>query len=138
MKEYKVRLKVAWHETDAARVVHFSNYFKYFERAELELYDYLGFNYARTLKNSTMWFPRVEAHCKYLSPCEFNDEIEVIMNLAEMKEKSIKYNMRVFNLTTQKISAEGYITIVAVDRNIGKAVALPKDFAQAILKYFNQ
>jgi len=138
MREFKIKLKVAWHETDAANVVHFSNYFKYFERAELDFYDYLGFNYAKTLKNSNLWFPRVEAHCRYLSPCEFNDDIEVMMSLAELKEKSIKYNMKVFNVTTQKVSAEGYITVVAVDKKIGRAVPLPADFVQAISKYFSQ
>ncbi|MEM3638156.1 MAG: thioesterase family protein [Conexivisphaerales archaeon] len=137
MKDFRIRLKVAWSETDAARVVHFSNYFRYFERAELEFYDRLGFNYAKTLKSSTLWYPRVEAHCRYISPCEFNDELEVVMTLGEMKEKSIRYNMIVNNLTTQKQAAEGYVTIVAVDQKLGKAVPLPAEFARAISDYFS-
>lgn len=136
MKEFRLKLKVAWFETDAARVVHFSNYFKYFERAELEFYNALGFNYNRFLKNSTLWFPRVEAFCKYLSPCEFDDEIDVIMTLSEMKEKSVKYAFKLFNVTKQSLSAEGYITVVSVDQRTGRAVPLPKDFAESISKYF--
>ena len=136
MREFRFRMKVPWSDTDAAMVVHFSNYFKYFERTELEFYDNLGFNYAKTLDRSTLWFPRVEAHCRYLSPCHFDDEIEVSMTLSELKEKSVRYDMKLFNLTTQKISAEGYIVVASVDKRIGKAVPIPKDFAEAIARYF--
>jgi acyl-CoA thioester hydrolase len=136
MKEYRIKLKVPWSDTDAARVVHFANYFKYFEKVELDFYDTLGFNYSMLLKKSTIWFPRVEARCTYRSPCEFDDEIEVSMSLLEMKEKSVKYGMKVYNRTKEKLSAEGYVVVVAVDRRRGRAVLLPRELASAISGYF--
>jgi len=43
MPPFKTCFKVSWVDTAAARIVHLSNYFKYFKRAEEELY--------RTLKS---------------------------------------------------------------------------------------
>src|SRR5579875_2267831 len=103
MKEFSIRMRVPWSDTDAAGVVHFANYFRYFERVELELYRKLGFAYSKSLMKMGLWFARVEAHCSYLSPCEFDDEIEVKMRLTTLGRRSVKYGMEVLNLTTGKV-----------------------------------
>jgi len=45
MPPFKTTYKISWADTDAAEVVHFSNYFRFFERAEEEMYQKLGFTF---------------------------------------------------------------------------------------------
>ncbi len=112
MNDFRIQLRVTWVETDAAQVVHFTNYFRYFERAEEEFYNKLGLDFL-SLSKYNVWLPRVEAHCKYLSPCRFNDLIEVSLRIDKIREKSIHYGFTINNLTTGKKSAEGYVVAVA-------------------------
>ncbi|MDG6933285.1 MAG: acyl-CoA thioesterase [Nitrososphaerota archaeon] len=136
MKEFSIRMRVPWSDTDAAGVVHFANYFRYFERVELELYRKLGFAYSKSLMKMGLWFARVEAHCSYLSPCEFDDEIEVKMRLTTLGRRSVKYGMEVLNLTTGKVAAKGHIVIVSANKSKKRAVPLPDEFREALQKYF--
>ena len=51
MPSFKTSFRVSWVDTDAAGIVHFSNYFKYFEKAEEELYRILNFNFESVAEN---------------------------------------------------------------------------------------
>lgn len=118
-------------DTDAAQVVHFSNYFRFFERAEEEFYSRLGFNFGEFAKKG-LWFPRVEAVCRYRKPARFNDLVEVELVVEELREKSVKYGFRVFNNESKDLLAEGYLVAVVADRQSGKAVAIPKDIVEKL------
>ncbi len=63
--------RVAFHSTDAAGIVHFANYFRYMEEAELYALNARGFrpdNYA---------YPRVHIEADYKAPLRFWDEYTV-------------------------------------------------------------
>jgi len=133
---FKVKYRVSFVETDSAGIVHFSNYFRYFERAEEELYNSIGRNldFVSLMKKYGYTLPRVEAHCKYFSPLRFNDVFEVRIWVEEVKEKSIKYGFEIYNITTDKLSARGYVVVVAANLEKGVSVPLDKEFVELILK----
>ena len=61
---FKTSFRVSWADTDAAQVVHFSNYFRFFEKTEEEFYRHLGFTFTDA-EDKGLWFPRVEAFCQF-------------------------------------------------------------------------
>ncbi len=107
---FTVSFRVTWADTDAAQVVHYSNYFRYFERAEEEFYRHLGFTFEDTAKKG-IWFPRVEAFCQYKKPAKFNDLLEVELTVRELKEKSAKYSFEIYNKKTRKLLSRGHTVI---------------------------
>jgi len=131
MKSFSVQFRVSWVETDAANVVHFSNYFRYFERAEEEFYNSLGIDF-QSFSSSGIWFPRIEAYCRYLSPCKFNDLIEVTLQIDEIREKAIRYRFIVNNLTSGKKAAEGYFVIVSANIKENQAIPLPREIVEKL------
>ncbi len=56
---FKTSFRVSWIDTDAAQVVHFSNYFKFFERTEEEFYRHLGFSFNDATERG-IWLPRLK------------------------------------------------------------------------------
>lgn len=128
---FKTSFRVTWADTDAAQVVHYSNYFRLFERAEEEFYASLGFTFADALSGG-FWFPRVEAFCKYKKPARFNDVLEVEVNVEQLQVKSVKYGFKVSNKNTSDLLAEGYVVAVAADRQTGKATAIPERIAKKL------
>ena len=101
---FKASFRVTWADTDAAQVVHYSNYFRFFERAEEEFYRHLGFNFT-DLHARGLWFPRVEAFCRFRQPARYDDLIEVEIAVGELKEKSVRFEFNVFNKDTAELLA---------------------------------
>ena len=126
---FRTSFRVTWADTDAAQVVHYSNYFKFFERTEEEFYRQLGFSFMDTAKRG-LWFPRVEAFCQYKKPARFNDLLEVELTVEELKEKSMKLVFKVFNKETTALLATGHIVIVAADKQTGRATKIPEDVVE--------
>ena len=133
---FKASFRVSWAETDAAQIVHFSNYFRFFERTEEELYRHLGFNFNDVIGKHNIFLPRVEAFCEFKKPARFNDLLEVKMRVEEIKEKSIRYGFNIFNKESTVLLANGYIVIVAVDRETGKATAIPREITEKLKQFY--
>jgi acyl-CoA thioester hydrolase len=128
---FKTSFRVTWADTDAAQVVHYSNYFRFFEKAEEEFYRHLGFTFTDTAKRG-LWFPRVESFCQYKKPARFNDLLEVELTVDELKEKSVKYTFRVTNKETTDLLANGYVILVAADTQTAKATQIPRNIVEKL------
>jgi acyl-CoA thioester hydrolase len=128
---FKISFRVSWTDTDAAQVVHFSNYFRFFEKAEEEFYRHLGFSFNDFIHKG-FWLPRVEACCQYKKPARFNDLLEVELMIEELKEKSVKYGFNIFNKDSHVLLATGYAVVVAADKQTGKSAQIPKEIMQKL------
>lgn len=130
-KSFKTSFRVAWVDTDAAGVVHYSNYFRFFERAEEEFYASLGFTFV-DIRESGLWFPRVEACCQYKKPSHFNDLLEVAVSVEELREKVVKLGFEVTNKSSGDLLAVGHMVIVAADKQAGKATKIPSNIFEKL------
>jgi acyl-CoA thioester hydrolase len=128
---FKTSFRVSWIDTDAAQVVHFSNYFRFFEKTEEEFYRHLGFTFTDA-ENRGLWFPRVEAFCQFKKPAKFNDLLEVELTIEELREKSIKYGFKIFNKESAVLLANGHVAVVVADKQTGKATEIPKEIAEKL------
>lgn len=121
---FKTSLRVTWADTDAAGVVHYSNYFKFFERAEEEFYRHLGFGFG-DFGVRGLWFPRAEAFCEYRKPARFGDLLEIQVSVEELREKVVKLGFSVVKAETGELIALGHLVVVAADVQTGRATRIP-------------
>jgi acyl-CoA thioester hydrolase len=135
MPPFKTIYRVSWADTDAAEVVHFSNYFRIFERAEEEMYQQIGFSFNDVIRKYNLWLPRVEAFCKFKTPARFGDVLEVSLTVEEIGEKSVKYVFSIIKKENLQMIAEGYVILVVADKKLGKAVNIPKDIAGKLERF---
>jgi len=87
--EVRVRRRVLFAETDTAGIVHFSNYFRYFEDAEHALWREAGLSIHS--QDSAIGWPRVSASCEYHRPLTFEQEFDVTVRIREMSKRAITY-----------------------------------------------
>ncbi len=134
--EYCCRQRVEFADTDMAGIVHFSNYFRYMERAEHEFLRGLGISVHDTVSDPPVSLPRVSATCDYRAPLVYEDEIEVHLLVREKRAKSITYEFRFRKRSGEEIVAVGSITVVCVtfDRATGRmtAIAIPESIDRLI------
>jgi len=135
MPPFKTTYRVSWVDTDAAEVVHFSNYFRFFEKAEEELYQQLGFTPWDFIQKYNLWLPRVEAFCKFKTPAKYGDVLEITLTVDEIGEKSVKYIFTIVKKETMQLVAEGHVIVVAADKKLGRAVVIPKSIIEKLRTY---
>jgi acyl-CoA thioester hydrolase len=133
---FKASFRVTFVDTDGAGVVHYSNYFRFFERTEEEFYRHLGFDFT-DFRERGLWFPRVEAFCQYKKPATYGDLLEVELHVEELKEKSAKLSFNVVN-EAGELLAFGYLVIVAAEKQTGRATQIPKDILEKLRPFTKQ
>jgi YbgC/YbaW family acyl-CoA thioester hydrolase len=89
LSEYRLRRRVQFYETDVAGMVHFSWFFRYMEEAEHALWREAGLSIHP--HDSDIGWPRVAASFEFQRPLRFEDEFDVILRIAEMTKKRIRY-----------------------------------------------
>ena len=87
--ELRLSRRVQFSETDAAGIVHFSNFFRYFEDAEHELWRRAGLSIHP--EKSAIGWPRVAAACEFFRPLRFEQEFEVCLRIVEIDRRTIRY-----------------------------------------------
>ncbi len=96
MQIHQTRVRVRYAETDQMGVVYYANYLVWMEVARVEFCKALGFRYKDMEIDDGVLLAVVEAHCRYLYPARFDEEIVVETRIAEANSRivSFAYEMR--------------------------------------------
>ena len=125
---FRTTHRVEFHETDMAGIVHFSNFFRFMEVAEVEFLRSRGLHVSWREAQDRFGFPRVSATCDYLKPVRFEDEVEITVTVEQVGTKSVTY-VHEFRHAGDLI-ARGKITAVYVrvdaDQKL-QAIEIPPD-----------
>jgi acyl-CoA thioesterase FadM len=109
-----------------AGVVHFSCFFRYMEEAEHALWREAGLSIAP--RGSEIGWPRVAAACDFRQPLYFEDEFQVLLRIAAITPRTIRYAC---DLTRDGVRvASGSMTIACVIQRPNepmKAVPIPPE-----------
>ena len=106
MSAFIYKRRIAFHETDAAGVVYFANYFRLAEEAETHALASLG----SIVTRDGYLYPRVHAEADYLAPLRFFDEVSVHAHIIRIGSSSVHWKFEIFNgdkicATVQTISS---------------------------------
>lgn len=120
-----IRRRVAWVDTDAAGIWHHSTAVRWAEEAEAELHRRLGIigeTFGRT--------PRVSVGFEFRLPLRFDDEVEIVLTVAELGKSSITYRVDIFKDGGRAV--EGRMTAVLVDPATGRSLPWPDHLRRAL------
>lgn len=93
------RRRVNFPETDAAGIVHFTNYLKWAEEAEQNFLRTLGIVLVDRSQGEVKGWPRVRVEAQYLRPAFFEDLIQVKCVGFKLKGSRISYEFEIFRET---------------------------------------
>ena len=128
---HKSEHRVIYGDTDAGQVVYYANYFRWFESGRRELMRSLKINYIELDKIGIIT-PVVEAHCNYFHPARYDDIVVVETRIAELKEKSIRFEYRIIRKKDRKLLSTGHTVNVFVSRKKMKSMKIPGDIRKKI------
>ena len=127
MPAHQTRLRVRYAETDQMGVVYYANYLIWMEVARVEFCKSLGFRYRDMEIEDGVLLAVVDAHCRYLSPARFDDEVMIETTLLDSNTRLARfgYDMSVDN--GERKIARGETTHLFLNREM-KPVRLPAKY----------
>jgi acyl-CoA thioester hydrolase len=107
---FRTTRRVEFADTDMAGIVHFANFFRYMEAAEVELLRARGVSVALEWEGQKLGFPRVAASCDFPRPARFQDVLDIAVHVRNVGRKSVTYAFE-FSKAGEPI-ARGQVTSV--------------------------
>jgi YbgC/YbaW family acyl-CoA thioester hydrolase len=126
MTPFRTTRRVDFGDTDMAGIVHFANFFRYMEAAEVAFLRERGLSVKLEWEGQELGFPRVSASCDYVKPAHFDEVLDITVTLERLGAKSVTY---LFEFSRQgEILARGRLTsvccLVAPDQGL-RAIEIP-------------
>jgi YbgC/YbaW family acyl-CoA thioester hydrolase len=88
---FRTTRRIEFADTDMAGIVHFANFFRFMEAAEVEFLRSRGLSVALPWEGMRLGFPRVAASCDYLRPAYFEELLDIAVYIAKIGRKSVSY-----------------------------------------------
>jgi acyl-CoA thioester hydrolase len=107
---FRTTRRIEFADTDMAGIVHFANFFRFMEAAEVEFLRSRGLSVKMVWEGLAIGFPRVSASCDFVRPARFEDLLDVTVALDQVGRKSVTYAFE-FSLHGEVI-ARGKVTSV--------------------------
>ena len=80
--------RVRFGDTDAAGIVYYANFYRWFEAGRSELMRASGVPYASIVAEG-LFMPVVESWCRYRTPARYDDPLKITSWVAELKAATI-------------------------------------------------
>ncbi|MCW8879619.1 MAG: tol-pal system-associated acyl-CoA thioesterase [Kangiellaceae bacterium] len=107
-------ISVYYEDTDAGSVVYHANYLKFFERARSEWLKHLGVNQADLLAQDIA-FAVKKSDVDYIKPARFNDELEVVSTMFNVRGASLTFEQKLFYKgDRQQVLCQAVIDVVCL------------------------
>ena len=127
--------RVLYGDTDAAGVVYYANYLRFFEKGRTEYMRDLVLTY-REIESQGLLLPVIECYSRYKAPAAYDDLLVIETSLAELKNVFCRFNYRICRSNGNKsriLLAKGYTVHASVNRD-GKLSKLPEPLLKKLKK----
>lgn len=139
-QKFTIEERVRWGDVDAARIIFYGSYIRFFEIAETELFRAVGMPYGKVFDELDIWLPRVHLECDFRRVAELDDLLEVSVYIGSVGKTSLRLNFEVRRKGQDDSVEEGLIAtahfvLVAVRRDKLGPVPVPEALRRALEPY---
>ena len=127
---FTFRIRVYWEDTDAAGIVFYANYLKFFERARSEWLRSLGFEQEGLRAGEGIAFVVAETSVRYRRPARLDDVLDVSVEVRHRGQASLGVAQRA--LRGSELLAEGTIRIGCIELGTFRPRRFPNDILSAL------
>lgn len=134
MDLYQWHGKVYFADTDAAGVVHHSQYLRYLEAARIDFFEYLGYPY-ELMQLEGVGFVPVSIDSTYIKPLVFSDRFLISTSFIKIKRMSVLIRQTVL------IDSEKYflalVKLACMNEKIWQVIQIPDKVKRLMLSYMD-
>ena len=126
---FSAPMRIYWEDTDAAGIVFYANFLKFFERARTEWLRGLGFG-QEALRRDGVAFVVSETAVRYRRPARLDDVIDVSVEVVHLGQASLEIAQQAFR--ADELLADATIRIGCVDLGTFRPCRIPNDIRMSI------
>ena len=140
MNKFTIEERVRWGDVDAASIIFYGAYIRFFEIAETELFRAVGMPYGKIFDELDIWLPRVHLECDFHRAPRLDDLLEVSVYVGKVGQTSLRLNFEVRRKTEdgtieKDLMATAHFVLVATDRAKLKPIPVPAELRLALEPY---
>ena len=140
LKKFTIEERVRWGDVDAAGIIFYGSYIRFFEIAETELFRAVGLPYGVVFDELNIWLPRVHLECDFHRAAQLDDLLEVSVWVGKIGTTSLRLNFEVRhkdrdNKIEEKLIATAHFVLVATRRDNLQPVPVPEELRRALEPY---
>jgi YbgC/YbaW family acyl-CoA thioester hydrolase len=133
--KFRIEERVRWGDVDAARIIFYGAYIRFFEFAETELFRAVGLPYGVMFDELDVWLPRAHLECDFRSAAQLDDLLVVSVYVGRIGAKSIRLNFEVRRKGEAGLVAEAHFVLVSVRRDTFETVTVPEELRRRLAPY---
>src|SRR5262249_15410868 len=138
--KFTIEERVRWGDVDAARIIFYGSYIRFFEIAETELFRAVGMPYGKVFEELDIWLPRVHLECDFHRAPRLDDLLEVSVYVGRIGRTSLRLDFEVRRKTEdgtieKDLMATAHFVLVSTNRVDLKPVPVPDDLRRALAPY---
>jgi acyl-CoA thioester hydrolase len=126
LQRFTIEERVRWGDVDAASIIFYGAYIRFFEIAETELFRAVGLPYGVMFDELDIWLPRVHLECDFHQAAQLDDLLEVAVYVGHFGNKSMRLNFEVRRKGLEPVIAEAHFVLAAVKRDSFETLRLPE------------
>jgi len=134
-EKFTIEERVRWGDVDAARIIFYGAYIRFFEFAETELFRSVGLPYGVMFDESDIWLPRVHLECDFHQAARLDDLLQVSVYVAGIGRSSMKLNFEVRRKGDDILVATAHFVLAAVRRDTFETVLVPEELRTRLAPY---
>lgn len=134
MAHFITTRRVEFYETDLAGIVHFSNFYRWMEFAEHELFRSLGLKIVdATAEGVPMGWPRVSATCDFHAPVRYDEVVRMEVTIVRRGPRSLTTRYELFRDDVHLATGEmKTVCCVHVAGEPLRSIDIPANYAAAL------
>lgn len=130
MTTHETRFRVRYAETDQMGVVYYSNYFIWMELGRAEYCRASGFRYKDMEAADGVLLAVVNAHCRYVFPARYDEEIAVITSIGMANRRMVQFKYEIRDAALDRVLGHGETKHIFLNREM-KPIKLPPKYFPA-------
>jgi len=131
---HRAEYRVLYGDTDAAAMVYYGNFLRYFELGRTEyMRDLVQISY-REIEKQGLVLPVIESYVRYKAPAHYDDLLIIETSINELKNVSCRFSYRIYRKEddgTRTLLVKGFTVNASVDRN-GRLTKFPVNLLEKI------
>ena len=134
-KKFTIEERVRWGDVDAARIIFYGAYIRFFEYAETELFRAVGLQYGVMFDEVKIWLPRVHLECDFKRAARLDDLLEVSVFVGRFGTKSMRLDFEVRRQGEEELIATAHFVLAAVNQDSFETVPIPAELRERLAPY---
>jgi acyl-CoA thioester hydrolase len=136
MARYSIEEYVRWEDIDAAGIINYQAYLRFFALAEAELLRSAGLTYRFLFESLGIWLPRVRVECNFFRPVKLDELLAVDAYFSRIGRTSVHLDFEVSRKDEPKVLvASGRYVLVCVQQGDFRPVPVPAEIRERIAAY---